>query len=134
MVNESGNDVSVINTAADTVSATIPVGNTPQSFGNFISTYTITTGVVSETIASRSLSVYPNPANTILNIHNTQSNVLPFQLNSQLIITDIMGNEVYHEMLHGIANSIAITTWNAGLYFYEIRSEHGSERGKFVKE
>jgi hypothetical protein len=37
-------------------------------------------------------------------------------------------------MLTGIDNTISISTWSAGIYFYEVRSEKGSERGKFIKE
>ena len=72
-------------------------------------------------------SIYPNPASTLLNIH--QSTPFP---NQQLIITDLLGNEVYKEMLTGIDNTISISTWNAGIYFYEVRSTTGIARGKFV--
>ncbi len=73
--------------------------------------------------------VYPNPANNTLNIHSQLS-----ILHSQLIITDLLGTEVYKEMLTGIDNTISISTWSAGLYFYEVRSNNSSIRGKFVKE
>jgi YVTN family beta-propeller protein len=127
VVNYVQGTVSVINTSTNTVVDTIIVGVNPYSIGNFISTATV--GIPSITAPTPSISIYPNPTNSILNIKT-----LPFQLNSQLIITDIMGNEVYHETLTGIDNSIAITTWSAGLYFYEIRSNNEVARGKFVKE
>ena len=77
-----------------------------------------------------SVLIYPNPANTILNIH--------CQLtidNCQLMITDVLGNEVYAETLTGIDNSISIAKWSEGVYFYEIRTGlqiPTSVRGKFV--
>jgi hypothetical protein len=37
-------------------------------------------------------------------------------------------------MLTGIDNTITISTWSAGLYFYEVRSTTDVARGKFVKE
>src|ERR1017187_4447208 len=71
------------------------------------------------------------PATTLLSIH--QSSPSPIQ---QLIITDLLGTEVYKEMLTGMDNTISISTWSAGIYFYEVRERPdgsgGSERGKFV--
>ncbi len=84
------------------------------------------TGV--EEIAGKSaITLFPNPASTILNMH--QSTPSP---NQQLIITDLLGTEVYKEMLTGIDNTISISTWSAGIYFYEVRTEKESARGKFV--
>jgi YVTN family beta-propeller protein len=130
VANAGVNTVSVINTASDTVSATITVGNNPSAFGNFISIYPSHTGIPSLTPPSPTITLYPNPANTILNIHtNSQLSIL----NSQLIITDIMGNEVYHELLPSNVNSqLSIVNWSAGVYFYEVRGQEGSARGKFV--
>jgi hypothetical protein len=78
---------------------------------------------------STAILIFPNPASTILNIH--QSTPSP---NQQLIITDLLGTEVYKEMLTGIDNTISISTWSAGIYFYEVRSNTDIARGKFVKE
>ncbi len=78
---------------------------------------------------NNTILVYPNPATTLLNIHQS----LPSP-NQQLIITDLLGTEVYKEMLTGIDNTISISTWSAGIYFYEVRSNTDVARGKFVKE
>ncbi len=75
------------------------------------------------------ISIYPNPTTTILNIHHSTCTT-----QETLLITDLMGNVVYKAELYGIDNSISISTWSAGIYFYEVRSEKGSARGKFVKE
>ncbi len=73
------------------------------------------------------LIVYPNPATTLLNIHHSTS-TSP----ETLLITDLLGTVVYKENLTGIDNTISISTWSAGIYFYEVRSEKESARGKFV--
>jgi uncharacterized repeat protein (TIGR03803 family) len=73
------------------------------------------------------ISIYPNPTTTLLHIH--QSIPSP---NQQLIITDLLGTEVYKEMLTGIDNTISISTWSAGIYFYEIRNNNGIARGKII--
>jgi hypothetical protein len=36
-------------------------------------------------------------------------------------------------MLTGIDNTISISTWSAGIYFYEVRGANETARGKFVK-
>ena len=84
---------------------------------------------INELQALKNISIYPNPTSTLLNIHSQLSN-----LNSQLIITDLLGNEIYKEMLIGIDNTISILTWSNSIYFYEVRRQEGSTRGKFVKE
>jgi hypothetical protein len=85
-------------------------------------------GINSINNPNQGLVIYPNPATTLLNIH--QSTPSP---NQQLIITDLLGTEVYKEMLTCIDNTISISTWSAGIYFYEVRSDNSSIRGKFVK-
>ncbi|MEI6817336.1 MAG: T9SS type A sorting domain-containing protein [Bacteroidota bacterium] len=75
------------------------------------------------------ISIYPNPTTTILNIHHSTCTT-----QETLLITDLMGNVVYKAELHGIDNSISISTWSAGIYFYEVRGQEGSAIGKFVKE
>ena len=92
----------------------------------------MTTGIHQNIPNGFIVNIYPNPANTFLNIHCSDAQFST--LNSQLIITDILGNEVYKGTLNGLDNAIAVSTWNAGIYFYEIRGETSNIRGKFVKE
>ena len=82
-------------------------------------------------ITINELSIYPNPATTILNIHHSTSTS-----QETLLITDLLGTEVYKENLSGISTTISISTWSAGIYFYEVRGLGlqipTSARGKFV--
>ncbi len=87
-----------------------------------------TTGI-NEIVKSNKISVFPNPAKATLNIH--QSFTSPNEL---VIITDILGHEVYKAPLTGIDNTINLTKWSNGVYFYEVKSEKESIRGKFIKE
>ncbi len=82
---------------------------------------------VSEISTVNTVDIYPNPASTILNIH--QSN---YTSQETLLINDIMGNVVYKEKLSGIDNVIAISSWSAGVYFYEVKGDKRSLKGKFV--
>ena len=120
--------VSVINTITNIVSTTIPVGPYPVAVGNFISSYVQPSGIPSFNKDPETITIYPNPSSTILNIHSQLS-----ILNSQLLITDILGNDVYKETLNGIDNSVDVSHLSNGVYFYEVRSEMKEVRGKFIK-
>ena len=83
---------------------------------------------------TNSISIYPNPATTLLNIHHSTSTS-----QETLLITDLLGTVVYKENLTGIDNTISISTWSAGIYFYCLtpalsNGEGVSVRGKFIKE
>jgi hypothetical protein len=51
-----------------------------------------------------------------------------------LSITDVLGQEIHKQTLIGIDNRIDISKWSEGIYFYEIRGQEGSIRGKFIKD
>jgi len=51
-----------------------------------------------------------------------------------LSIEDVLGNKIYQQNINGINTTIDVSKWSEGIYFYEIRGQEGSVRGKFVKE
>jgi len=55
-------------------------------------------------------------------------------VNSQLSIEDVLGNKIYQQNSTGINTTIDVSKWSEGIYFYEIKGQEGSVRGKFVKE
>ncbi len=81
---------------------------------------------IDEASASPEITIYPNPASTVLTIH--QATNTPHQL----VITDVLGKEVYCEMSNGLETNISVSSWKAGIYFYELRGQEGSKRGKFI--
>ncbi len=77
------------------------------------------------------ISLYPNPTSTAVTIHHiTSSTPPPFQL----LIEDVLGNKIFQQCLTAPDTDIDVSKWSAGVYFYEVRSEKGSTRGKFVKQ
>jgi PKD repeat protein len=80
------------------------------------------------TIVSPSLiwTLYPNPANNMITLHQS------IKSNSQLIITDISGREIYNQNSTEIDNSIDVSKWSEGVYFYEIINNNNISRSKFV--
>ncbi len=87
---------------------------------------TFATGI-SSNINSPAIILYPNPASSVINIHQSIE-----ASNQQITITDVLGNEVYKDTLIGMDHSIAISNWNNGIYFYVIKGENETVRGKFV--
>jgi hypothetical protein len=78
-----------------------------------------------------SCSVYPNPANGDLNINFSSKSPI---LNYQLLITDILGNDIYKQTINSIDSRIDVSKWNNGVYFYQIRGDKETLQGKFVKQ
>ena len=93
---------------------------------------TQSTGIEEINNRQKTVEIYPNPANTTLNIYlpNSQLSIL----NSQLYISDVLGNEVYCKQFFNINNSIDISSLNNGVYFYQLKNNKETIRGKFVVE
>ncbi len=85
---------------------------------------------ISELEKERELSVYPNPTNNDITFHIPQLGNTNFEIG----ITDVFGREVYKETLTGIDTRIAISKWSEGVYFYEVRGEKETWRGKIIVE
>ncbi|MEI6815683.1 MAG: T9SS type A sorting domain-containing protein [Bacteroidota bacterium] len=84
---------------------------------------------IKEKFKSSGIIIFPNPTTNILNIHQSITSQ-----NELVIITDILGHEVYKAPLTGIDNTIELMKWSNGVYFYEVKSEKESVRGKFIKQ
>ncbi len=113
--------VSVINTATNTVSATIAVGNDPVAFGNFISSYG--TGITPQRILSEGIEVYPNPVTDNMQIQTT------LQI-KEIEITDITGRLLYTTT----AKTINCSSFSKGVYFIKVTTSEGAVVKKFIKE
>jgi hypothetical protein len=83
-----------------------------------------------ETNDRTSVTIYPNPNNGIFTLHS-QTPIL----NSQLILTDVLGREVYHQSISNQQSSIInISHCSNGVYFYQLTDDKGSVRGRVVKD
>ncbi len=90
---------------------TLPLGISESSFDNF------------------EVLVYPNPAgeNVILEISQIISNN-----NYSLFVFNVLGEQVYSLDKLGEVNSIDVSNWNSGIYFYKISDKKGfCKQGKF---
>lgn len=75
-------------------------------------------------------SIYPSPANTVLNIKNTSNSNLEtysiHDINGRLILSDRLNNN--------LTNIIQINTLSNGVYFIKIKSQGGEFTKKFIKQ
>ena len=72
------------------------------------------------------VKLFPNPVSMTLNIQGATLT------NSIISIWNVKGEVVNKETLSAIDNSIDVSKWSAGIYFYEIRGEKETYRGKIV--
>ncbi len=103
--------------------------NASKEIWRFFNKYSMSvlTSVNENESLTKSLSLYPNPANSILNfkLENTSS--------VNITVTDVLGKIVLTEMTN--ANSISIESLKQGLYFLSLKTESGAvAKAKFIKE
>ncbi|MBK9151875.1 MAG: T9SS type A sorting domain-containing protein [Saprospiraceae bacterium] len=99
--------------------------NTPAS-NTIFAAADITSGLADQDFVE-SLSVYPNPANDILNINLKIADGKEYEM----FITDIMGAVVSKISNH--TNFINISHLNAGLYFLNVKTKEGLFAHRFSK-
>ena len=90
--------------------------------------FTVTTpaGVPAVSTPSQVIAkFFPNPVSDILNIH---LNITPG--NNVLIVTDILGKEVLRETLNNADNTIDVSSWKKGIYFYQLKNGTDKMAGK----
>ncbi len=88
-------------------------------------TYDSTTGIQENQSPAEPFIIYPNPSSSAITICTNSG--------SLLIITDVLGQEIYHENVTNTETHIKVSEWNKGIYFYEIKTDKGIARGKFIK-
>ena len=87
------------------------------------------TGINELPVIKTEVKIFPNPANTVINI--SLPNYTP---NETLLITNVLGEVIHQETLSGVDNSIDVSKWSAGVYFYQLLSDKETYRGKFIKQ
>ena len=107
VANDSSNTISVISTATNTVTATIPVGQGPDAFGNFISTYG--TGIVPHSLLP-AISVFPSPNNGKFQISSPKSQI------SSIAIHNVLGEKVYSLPITDYCSPITIDVSNNSIF------------------
>lgn len=116
-----------------TYSCTIISGDGNCTSTGSFTVYVITCPSAIESIKnSNTLEIMPNPATTQLSVLINN----PENESSTLIVTDILGREVYTQLLKPYQKQslIDISTLSRGMYFLELKSPGSMVVQKFIKE
>ncbi len=84
---------------------------------------------VDDKILEENVSVYPNPANDILNVKLSQN------LEADIRVFDTLGKLVVYQPNISISgsHSVSVSNLNSGIYFVRINTETGTVTKKFIK-
>lgn len=108
----------------------IDTTNHDAHYLNCVTTWTDTatsTGI-RQVAADNTISIYPNPAQSVLN-YQSEAEI------SQISITDIAGKLIKQLSASGRQGQIPVTDMNSGLYFIKLTSANGSEQTfRFAKD
>jgi hypothetical protein len=89
---------------------------------------TIMNGTVDYVKETINLTIYPNPASSIISIESTK-----YQLES-IRIEDVLGQEIYYLQPQNNKTEIDISHLPSGIYIIQLQSKNGVVSKKFVKE
>ncbi|WP_162126796.1 T9SS type A sorting domain-containing protein [Flavobacterium phycosphaerae] len=79
-----------------------------------------------EQFAANTIKLYPNPATSVVNI--------AAQLDSYNVkVTDMTGKVMLNKAFSGVENTVDISSFATGVYFFEIKSGNKSETTKIMK-
>ena len=92
-------------------------------------TYLLSTGVVGiseSTPINNKIEVFPNPASDVININGVQQNTV-------LVIFDSNGKLMTNKLLNTRKNTINVSDYSNGMYFYQILDMKGQtiDKGRF---
>ncbi|HEX7412921.1 MAG TPA: T9SS type A sorting domain-containing protein, partial [Bacteroidia bacterium] len=73
------------------------------------------TSDINKLVSGNEVSIYPNPAKDVLNIE-----CLMVSANNTLVITDMLGNAIYHATFTTQHNTIDVSDLQSGMYFIEV--------------
>ena len=105
--------------------------NASKEIWRFFNKYTLSslTGVNENQSFNKSLTIFPNPANSILNfsLDNTANSLVTIE------IADVLGKVILSEITK--TNSVFLEKINSGIYFLTVKTENGDlAKTKFIKE
>ncbi len=93
----------------------------------FIAKLNSFTGINEINPYNNGIVVYPNPSNSVINIHLSSNTI-----NEKLVIFDALGRDFYNETVSSLDNKIDVSKWNNGVYYYQINNGKEVVHGRFV--
>jgi hypothetical protein len=101
-----------------------------DAISNWTSSITATTTVGIENHLQNSISLYPNPANDVVNVQCTMNNV---QIES-IEVFDVYGKLLQTVSMTPETTTINVSGFAAGMYFVRVTTEQGVATKSFVKK
>lgn len=83
---------------------------------------------IADVITEANFSVYPNPANSVINISNTMNVVM-----NNVVLTDLNGRVVKSQKLDTVDAQINVSDLATGIYMMNVNTDQGSITKKIIK-
>jgi hypothetical protein len=109
--------------------------NTPAATGAttnnliFIDTFSVASNLSNDNFSNVDFSVYPNPANDVVNISNSTSAII-----SNVEMTDLNGRVVKNITLNATEGQINFSDLSTGVYMMNVSSDQGTSTKKIIKK
>lgn len=105
-------------------------GNQTSATRNVIVYDTATVGLNNNEFSAAQINIFPNPANSVVNVTVNGIKTLPVHV----AIFDVIGREVYSKTVNSnvVNERINIADLNSGVYFIKVSNAQGSKTMRFV--
>ena len=110
--------------AGQTVRIAFKVESDPDKLYIFFDNITVTQGVGINDVENN-ISIYPNPASSVLNV-NANSNIQSVE------VMNLMGQTIQIEMVNGLNTQINTSSLSNGVYMLRVNTENGVVNQKFT--
>lgn len=103
--------------------------NTPDIYKGYgVPDFQLALSLSTQTFSNNSISIYPNPVNSVLSIDFKQTEMGIFTIYNQL------GQNVLRFNFSNSQNSVDVSGLSSGVYFYDFSSNNSKLRGKLIKK
>jgi hypothetical protein len=92
-----------------------------QSSSNLLST---------ENFVFNDLKLFPNPGTDLINIQLPSG----LQNGTKLEVFDLSGKRIYSERLNALENTVNVSSWQTGVYLFNLSNENATLTKRFVKQ
>ena len=105
-------------------------GNQTSATRNVIVYDSATVGLNNNEFSAAQINIFPNPANSVVNVTVSGIKTLPVHV----AIFDVIGREVYSKTVNSnvVNERINIADLNSGVYFIKVSNAQGSKTMRFV--
>lgn len=113
-------------------SLALPIGSPSVSASLFINAKAVPIGIKETQLDASRITVYPNPANSMVSVKLDNSSVAPFEIK----VFNQLGEVVYSQREEGVNAGINLNveSFKTGVYFLKIITSEGTVTKKLIRE